>query len=135
MEANKAMLIVAEELAFKHGYILVDEFEIDALKDSFWGNVVKGVKAKLAGKSLILKSCKYIFPQFEEDRDEKNRKPRITIDMHFGNPRLNVDMPDGNSCFLTYRDEICTEAQAFGEKGLHLGLLVKDKVDYLIKNQ
>lgn len=134
MDANQAMLLVAENTAKEYGYIEVGKRTIDAMKDNFWGNNYLGVKAMMEGYSITVESCKYIIPMFEEDRDKVSRRPKIEIDMHFGKPRLGIDLPGGTSCFLTYRDNICTEAQAFGNNGLAFALSIKDKIDYLINN-
>lgn len=135
MEANQAMLIVAEQAAKDFGFIEVNKHRIDAELDSFWGNKVIGIKARLKGeRPVIVNACEYIIPQFEEDRDKNKRTPRIQIDMHWGKPRLGIDLPNGTSCFLTYKDDLCIEAQAFGDKGLTFALCIKDKIDYLIKN-
>lgn len=135
MDANQAMLIVAEQAAKDFGFIEVSKHQIDAERDLFWGNKMIGIESRLKnGKPVILDACKYIIPQFEEDRDKNKRTPRIQIDMHWGKPRLGIDLPNGTSCFLTYKDNLCTEAQAFGDKGLAFALCIKDKIDYLIKN-
>ena len=134
MDANQAMLLVAEQTAREYGYIEVGKRTIDAMKDNFWGNNYLGVKAMMEGYSITVESCKYIIPMFEEDREKENRRPKIEIDMHFGKPRLGIDLPGGTSCFLTYRDNICSEAQAFGNNGLAFALSIKDKIDYLINN-
>ncbi len=134
MDANQAMLLVAENTAKEYGYIEVGKRTIDAMKDNFWGNNYLGVKAMMEGRSITVESCKYIIPMFEEDREKVSRRPKIEIDMHFGKPRLGIDLPGGTSCFLTYRDNICTEAQAFGNNGLAFALSIKDKIDYLINN-
>ncbi|MBR5271782.1 MAG: hypothetical protein IKU25_00455 [Clostridia bacterium] len=134
MDANQAMLLVAENTAKEYGYIEVGKRTIDAMKDNFWGNNYLGVKAMMEGRSITVESCKYIIPMFEEDREKVSRRPKIEIDMHFGKPRLGIDLPSGTSCFLTYRDNICTEAQAFGNNGLAFALSIKDKIDYLINN-
>lgn len=134
MDANQAMLIVAERTAKEYGYIEVSKHQIDAIRDTFWGNQYLGVKAMMEGVKITVDSCLYIKPQFEEDKDENKRRPRIYIDMHFGKPRLCIDLPGGTSCFLTYRENICSEAQAFGNNGLALALSIKDKIDYLINN-
>lgn len=136
MDSNQAMLIVAEQAAKDFGYIEVSKHRIDAVKDSFWGNNVIGAKAMLKGENpVIVDACKYIMPQFEEDKCKANLIPRIYIDMHWGNPRLHISLKSGASCCLTYKDGICTEAQAFGDRGLEFALCIKDKIDYLIKKQ
>lgn len=134
MEANQAMLKVAEFMARWYGFIEVSKHTINAERDSFWGNQYLGIKARLEGYTLEIQSCKYIYPQFEEEKDERKRRPKIEIDMHFGKPRLGIDLPDGTSCFLTYRDNICSEAQAFGDRGIALAQSVKEKIDYFINN-
>lgn len=134
MEANQAMLKVAELTARWYGFIEVSKHTINAERDSFWGNKLLGAKARREGYTLEIQSCKYIYPQFEEEKGESKRRPKIEIDMHFGEPRLGIDLPGGTSCFLTYRDNICSEAQAFGDKGIALALSVKEKIDYLINN-
>ena len=134
MDVNQAMLEVAALTARWYGFIEVSKHTINAEREPFWGNRYLGLEARLKGRTLEIQSCKYIYPQFEGERDEKKRRPKIEIDMHFGKPRLGIDLPDGTSCFLTYRDNICSEAQAFGDKGIALALSVKEKIDYLINN-
>lgn len=133
METNQAMLSVAEQAAKDFGFIEVSKHRIDALKDTFWGNNVIGAKAFMKGeKPVFVDACKYILPRFEEDSIAPHR---IYIDMHWGNPRLHINLPSGVSCCLTYKDGICSEAQAFGDRGLEFALCIKDKIDYLIKKQ
>lgn len=133
MEVNQAMLIVAEQTAKEHGYIEVSNHIIDAKRDWFWGNQVLAAKALAEGKEAIkVQACLYVLPQFEEDKDTSKRRPKIQIDMHWGKPRLGIDLPDGTSCFLTYKDNICNEAQAFGEKGLTFALAIKEKIQFFI---
>ena len=134
MDVNQAMLEVAALTARWYGFIEVSKHTINAEREPFWGNRYLGLEARLMGRTLEIQSCKYIYPQFEGERDEKKRRPKIEIDMHFGKPRLGIDLPDGTSCFLTYKDNICSEAQAFGDKGIALALSVKEKIDYLINN-
>ena len=131
MTENQAMLIVAEQVAKENGYIEVSKHIIDASRDWFWGNKVLSV---MAGKPLMITACKYILPMFEDEKDESKRRPKIEIDMHWGKPRLGIDLTDGTFCCLTYKDGICSEAQAFGEKGLAFALSIKDRIDYLINN-
>lgn len=125
MEVNEAMLIVAEEVARELGYIEVSREVINGLQDNFWGN-----RAMAADKQV--KSCKYILPQWEGERDENKRKPEIEIDMHWGRPRLGIDYPDSSFCCLTYKDGKVSEAQAFGENGLARAIDIKQRVDKLI---
>lgn len=129
MKENQAMLIVAEQVAQENGYIEVSKHIIDASRDWFWGN---RAAAQLSGKPIKTEACKYILPIFEGEKDENKRRPKIEIDMHWGNPRLGIDLPDGTFCSLTYKNGICSEAQAFGEKGLAFALSIKDRIDYLI---
>ena len=131
MTENQAMLIVAEQVAHENGYIEVSKHIIDARRDWFWGN---RAAAQLSGKTIQVAACKYILPIFEGEKDENKRRPKIEIDMHWGNPRLGIDLPDGTFCSLTYKNGICSEAQAFGEKGLAFALSIKDRIDYLIND-
>lgn len=108
------MLVVAEQTAKKLGYIEVSKNSHNALRDRFWGN---RAVAAMAGKPVVITTCKYILPMFEEDKDDSKRRPKIEIDIFWGRPRLGIDLPDGTFCCLTYRDGICSEAQAFGDKG------------------
>lgn len=131
MDANTAMLIVAEQVAREHGYIEVGKRTINALRDWFWGNRVAGLKQ--FPEPLVIQSVKYIQPIFEEDLDDNKRKPKIDIDMHFGKPRLTIDLPDGTMACVTYRDGRCSEAQAFGDRGLSFALDIKTRIDNLLK--
>lgn len=127
---NQAMLIVAEQTAKELGYIETSKHTINALRDSFWGNIKKGIESD---RPLEVAACKYILPLFEDEGLNYYRKPKIWIDMHWGSPRLSICRTDGTFCCLTYKDGGCAEAQAFGEKGLELALSVKSRIDYLIK--
>lgn len=129
MTENQAMLVVAEQTAKKLGYIEVSKNSHNALRDRFWGN---RAVAAMAGKPVVITTCKYILPIFEGEKDENKRRPKIEIDMFWGRPRLGIDLSDGTFCCLTYKDGICSEAQAFGEKGLAFALSIKEKIDYLI---
>lgn len=131
MTENQAMLIVAEQVAKEQGYIEVSKNTLNALRDRFWGN---RAVAAMAGKPVVITTCKYILPMLEEDKGESKRRPKIEIDMFWGRPRLGIDLPDGTFCCLTYKDGICSEAQAFGEKGLAFALSIKDRIGYLINN-
>lgn len=86
----------------------------------------------MAGKPVVITTCKYILPMFEEDKDDSKRRPKIEIDMFWGRPRLGIDLPDGTFCCLTYKNGICSEAQAFGEKGIAFAASIKEKIDYYI---
>ena len=123
------MLVVAEQTAKKLGYIEVSKNSHNALRDRFWGN---RAVAAMAGKPVVITTCKYILPMFEEDKDDSKRRPKIEIDMFWGRPRLGIDLPDGTFCCLTYRDGICSEAQAFGDKGVAFAVSIKEKIDYYI---
>lgn len=123
------MLVVAEQTAKKLGYIEVSKNSHNALRDRFWGN---RAVAAMAGKPVVITTCKYILPMFEEDKDDSKRRPKIEIDMFWGRPRLGIDLPDGTFCCLTYRDGICSEAQAFGDKGIAFATSIKEKIDYYI---
>lgn len=129
MDINQAMLIVAEQVAKELGYIEVSKNAHNALRDRFWGN---RAVAAMAGKPVVITTCKYILPIFEGEKDENKRRPKIEIDMFWGRPRLGIDLLDGTFCCLIYKDGICSEAQAFGEKGLAFALSIKERIDYLI---
>lgn len=123
------MLVVAEQTAKELGYIEVSKNAHNALRDRFWGN---RAVAAMAGKPVVITTCKYILPIFEGEKDENKRRPKIEIDMFWGRPRLGIDLLDGTFCCLIYKDGICSEAQAFGEKGLAFALSIKERIDYLI---
>lgn len=125
MEVNEAMLIVAEEVARELGYIEVSKNVIKGFQDDFWGN-----RAIAADKQV--KSCLYILPQWEGEKNENKRNPKVRIDMFWGNPRLGIDYPDSSFCCLTYKDGKVSEAQAFGESGLLRAIYIKQRVDKLI---
>lgn len=129
MDINQAMLIVAEQVAKELGYIEVSKNAHNALRDRFWGN---RAVAEMAGKPVVITTCKYILPIFEGEKDENKRRPKIEIDMFWGRPRLGIDLPDGTFCCLTYKDGICSEAQAFGDKGIVFAASIKEKIDYYI---
>lgn len=131
MDVNQAMLIVAEQVSKEYGYIEVGKNVINARNDGFWANRFLGATSS---EPIYVSSCKYILPLFEEDKDPKKRRPKIEIDMYWGKPRLGIDLSDGTFCCLTYRDNICSEAQAFGERGLAFALSIKERIDYLLNN-
>ena len=105
----KAMLYAAEKIARENGYILVAQEKRFADKDKFWGNVAAALMyARDNGhqKRLSYQYFKYIYPQFEEDRNEKYSVPKIELDLHFGNPRMTFYAhDDAGSCCLTYKRE------------------------------
>ncbi|MBW9276708.1 hypothetical protein [Bacteroides fragilis] len=125
MEINEAMLIVAEEVARELDYIEVSKNVIKGFQDDFWGN-----RAIAADKQV--KSCLYILPQWDGEKDERKRSPKIKIDMYWGKPRLGIDYPDGSFCCLTYKDGKVSEAQAFGENGLSRAVEIQQRIDKLI---
>lgn len=125
MEVNEAMLIVSEEVARELGYIEIGKEVIEGKNSSFWGN-----REFAADKQV--KSCLYILPQWEGEKDENKRKPKVKIDMHWGNPRLGIDYPDGSFCCLTYKNGKVSEAQAFNEKGLSHALDINQRINKLI---
>lgn len=134
MTANEAMLVVAQKLAQKWGYIETKIFDIDAEKDSFWGNQCIGIQAYVEKKPpVIVHACKYIFPVFDFEKEEGKRPPRIEIDMHFGNPRLSVRKVDETFACLTYNDGVYSEGQAFKDGGPELLIELKKTIDELIK--
>lgn len=134
MTVNDAMLTVAENLAKSYGYIEVEAPEKhNALNDPFWGNFAAGVKARKEGKELVITTCRYIIPTFENEKSGgANGTPRIHIDMIWGKPRLNISLPDKTFACLTYTDGVLSEAQAFGPAGLELAVSVKKQIDSLL---
>ena len=125
MEVNEAMLIVAEEVARELCYIDAGKEVIEGKKDWFWGN-----QAIAADKKI--KSCLYILPQWEGEKNENKRSPKVEIDMYWGRPRLGIDSPDSSFCCLTYKNGKVSEAQAFGENGLARAIDIKQRIDKLI---
>lgn len=125
MEVNEAMLIVAEKVAKELGYIDIGKEVIKGKNSWFWGN-------REAFPDSQVKSCKYVLPQWEGEKDESKRNPKIEIDMFWGSPRLGIDYPDSSFCCLTYKNGKVSEAQAFGDKGLSHALDIKQKIDKLI---
>lgn len=134
MTVNEAMLFIANKLASEWCYIEVDTFEINAIRDTFWGNQFLGVQAYLEKKpSVIVNACKYIYPVFDFEKEAGKRTPRIEIDMHFGNPRLSVRKPDDTFACLTYRNGVFSEGQAFNDNGPELLMELKKSIDDMIK--
>lgn len=135
MTVNDAMLKVAKSMADLYGYITVDEpTKHDALKDSFWGNQALGIEALSSNSKVEVITCRYIIPTFEEEKEfGANGTPRISIDMHWGKPRLHVSLPDKTFACITYRDGECREVQAFGPRGLELATSLKTQIDQLLK--
>lgn len=132
MEVNEAMLIVAEEVAKELGYIEVHKNVINGERDSFWGN--KFIAAQSYPIPVVVKSCLYILPQMESEKDGNKRSPKVKIDMFWGSPRLGIDYPDSSFCCLTYKEGKVSEAQAFGENGLSRAFDIKQRIDKLINN-
>lgn len=134
MTVNEAMLIVAKKLASEWGYIEDSTFNINAIKDCFWGNQAIGLQAFYENKpEVIVSACKYISPMFDFEKEDGKRSPSIEIDMHFGKPRLSVRNRDNTFACLTYKDGVFSEGQAFYEKGPELLMELKKSIDDLIK--
>ena len=135
----KAMLYAAEKIARENGYILVAQEKRFADKDNFWGNVAAALMyARDNGhqKRLSYQYFKYIYPQFEEDRNEKYSVPKIELDLHFGNPRMTFYAhDDAGSCCLTYKREThkFSEAQVFGDLGFPRAELCKKYIEEYIR--
>ena len=129
-EVNAAMLVVAKNLAEQLGYIDLGCSVIDASRNWFWGNRFISVTSD---KPVRVIACKYILPLWEDEIEEYKRRPKIEIDMHWGNPRINVDLPNGTFACLTYKGGICSEAQAFGDKGIAFALSLKESIEYYLK--
>lgn len=128
------MLMIAGQLAKEYGYIDLGQYDLDGVRSSFWGNRALAIERTVNGCTpVIVKACKYILPIWEDELDRSKRRPNIEIDMHWGKPRLSIDLPDGTFCCLTYRDGVCSEAQAFGDNGLKFALSVKERIDNLLK--
>lgn len=124
MTINEAMLRVAEDIARAYGYIEAQEpWKLYAKRDWFWGNQF----AAKESPDLHITTCKYIRPAFEDEPTL-----RIDIDMSFGKPRLNVQIP-GASAHVMYRDGHLCEAQAFLEKGPLLVLEIQNYIDEYLK--
>lgn len=125
MNINEIMLIVADEIARSNGYILTDEKVIIGKDDSFWGN-------RIAFPDAQVRSRTYILPAWEEEHERDFFYTRkINLDMYLGKPRIHVRYPDGSSCCLTYGNEGCSEAQAFGQNGLAKALCLQNRIDEL----
>ncbi len=128
MTVNEAMVKVAEEIAREEGYICVYEpYKHYARKDSFWGNQYAAVKANNLDLHII--TTKWIRPAFEGERVY-----RIDIDMYFGEPRLNIQLP-GGSAHLTYKEGKLSETQCFGEDALMLAAYYKERIDYYLTKE
>lgn len=136
---NDAMLKVAKEVAQRYDYIEVDECSsFDLMKSSFWGDVAVALAAEEHGKSHVLKVCKYILPAFEREEGEImrgcNGRAYASIDSYFGKPRLNVSLPDKTFVAITYTNGICSDVQAFGERGIQLAASLKFRLDELVNS-
>ena len=132
MTVNEAMLQVAELEAKRMGYIESYRGVLNAENSRFWGDRMKAVMSQ---KPIIVKTCTYVLPVFDEDITENERRAKIHIDMLWGEPRINICLPDKTFACLTYKDNICSEAQAFGKHGIELALSVKQKIDYLLNKE
>lgn len=133
MTANEAMLIVAERIAKQYGYIESTRANINAIHDDFWGNRYMGIKASIEGKEIKFKNCQYVLPQLEDEKATHRQSFKIDIDMHFGNPRLNIRLPHA-SAFLTYKEDKLSAVQGFDEESVQLLMEVKEELDNLIKS-
>lgn len=138
----KAMLHAAEIIARANGYIMVAQEERFLHKDTFWGNVMVAYEYAKKHDYKKLQSYQYfkfIYPQFEEDIDENKSKPKIELDMHFGNPRVTVYGHDGAGSFcLSYKSEThqFSEAQVWGELGFPRAELFKGYIEeYLASHE
>lgn len=128
MTVNEAMLQVAKDFAKNNGYIEVSNHVIDAKTDSFWGNKVLGYESKTP---ILVNACKYIIPVWEDDL-EQITTPKIYINMYWGKPRLFIGTPNKDAACITYKDNVCYEAQAFGKNGIELALKLKTEIDNLL---
>ena len=126
LNINEAMLIAAEELALKYGYILVDEKIIIGKKD---GDIVN----QWAFPDAEVKTRTYIQPVWEEEKEKPEYNcRRIFIDMMMGKPRIHVSYPDGDFCSLNYNDAGKPETLEFGYTALEKALALRKKIDRLV---
>lgn len=139
MKITEAIIKTANEYGRLHGYILVGKGELDAAKSRFWGNVTASIGYKHeTGERLAFPYVKYILPAFEGDEAvEKHGIPKVDIDMHFGNPRINIRTKDFDFCCLTYnlKSGKFSEAQAFGDKGIELAMAIKLQIENNLKQK
>lgn len=137
MDITEAILKVANDFGRLHGYILIEEGELDAAKSRFWGNIAVSIKYKHeTGKSLVIPYVKYILPTFEDNEEvKKHGIPKVEIDMHFGNPRLNIRTKNLDFCCLTFNRDTSrfTESQAWGDRGIELALSIKMQIENNLK--
>ena len=133
-----AMRDVAEQIAREKGFILVANEERLLRKDKFWGNSCVAVEYLIEHgykEELKYEYFKFIYPFFDEDKNEKFESPKIELDMHFGNPRLTVYHKGkaGGFC-LTYSRKTLkfSEAQVFGEHGFEMALEAKTAIERLL---
>lgn len=69
MTVNDAMLVVAQNIAQKYGYIEVEAPAThNALNDKSWGNVAIGMAARQSGGEVNIKTCRYIIPTLRKIR-------------------------------------------------------------------
>lgn len=132
MNANEAMIVVANQIARERGFIEVTPtHKMYAKNDSFWGNKVLGCKSP----DVYIETCKYIYPLFDDELEklgEYSKNPTIDIDMFWGNPRLNVRISSEEGAHITFSNEILSDVQAFGERGLDLAVLLKTRINKLM---
>lgn len=137
MDITEAILKVANDFGRLHGYILIEEGDLDAAKSRFWGNIAVSIKYKHeTGKSLVIPYVKYILPTFEDNEEvKKHGIPKVEIDMHFGNPRLSIRTKNFDFCSLTFSRDSARfrESQAWGDRGIELALSIKKQIENNIK--
>lgn len=124
-KANKAMCQVAKEFARELRYKEINIKTLNARDSNFWGNVAIAFESK---KPVQVQTVLYK-PEINEEEYKDRRKPKIEIDMNWGNPRLAIDLPDGTFACVTYKDGVMSDAQAFGDRGLEFALEMKNRID------
>ena len=134
-----AMHDVAEQIARENGFILVANEDRLLRKDKFWGNSYVAVEYLMKHgykEELKYEYFKFVYPIFEEEKNEKFASPKIELDMHFGNPRLTVYHKDNAGGFcLTYSRERLkfSEAQVFGEHGFEMAIEAKTAIESILE--
>lgn len=132
---NQALLQVANEIAREYGYIETDRKIENLMLSDFWGTRFQAVKYYFNFHKIPeFESVRYSYPVWEDDLDEKKRRPKITFRVRFANPRIDIDFPDGGYVGLEYSPASCSfeEAQIFGESGYRKLPVIKERIEQLI---
>lgn len=130
MNSTEAILQIAQEFAEKLNYkrsSVLPESNIDTLYYEF-------NKMLTQSKNTEMLSIRYVPDDYMDEKYLNKRRPKIEIDIFWGNPRLTIDLKDGTMASIVYCDNELVQVQAFGIHGLKFLNEVKSHIDNLINN-